>query len=367
LGCHGYYVDYTLALFNSSALAGLERPPSSAGPPCWQTGRQARRRRSAGHFPRRRRRSCQSQQMGPKQHRPPGSLPGRKSAPELQASRHYARADVKHSPQTQPIDQRRDSLNQPMPIMCRLKTVRVLNAVGISAIIGPQSISQTPMPPPSPLFRMDPVESSILAALQQSGRYGMETWTLLNKIATAQNPTSRSERRAIRLQAWRALESLLHQRQVFRVGRKCVSLTKLPPVSARRRGCLRQGSTFGQEVMAETQKSANHKPQTWLKENLARPATPTLSPETKSAPSQEEISAAARALATRPPYPKTPGRLRRRPARLPRPGGYVARRGTSLPLGGPPWARRRHLGQRQADGWIWRRAAALVRAASQGD
>ena len=128
----------------------------------------------------------------------------------------------------------------------------------------------------------------------------METWTLLNKIATAQNPTSRSERRAIRLQAWRALESLLHQRQVFRVGRKCVSLTKLPPVSARRRGCLRQGSTFGQEVMAETQKSANHKPQTWLKENLARPATPTLSPETKSAPSQEEISAAARALATRP-------------------------------------------------------------------
>lgn len=105
-------------------------------------------------------------------------------------------------------------------------------------------ISSKPGAAPSFPVRLDPLDKQIEALLGQSGRYGLSVWALLDQVAASQNPSSRSERRRLRLAAWQRLSRLIRKGLVHWLDRKSVSLRKLPRLSVKRRRRSRRGSTL---------------------------------------------------------------------------------------------------------------------------
>jgi hypothetical protein len=107
----------------------------------------------------------------------------------------------------------------------------------IDTVLAPPSAQQNfiAQPPPPKPPRFDAVDEEIIGVLRRAGRYGLLVWRLLDDVATVQNPTTREERRSLRLDAWQRLRRLLRQGLVHRFGRKVISLWKLPHLSVRRR------------------------------------------------------------------------------------------------------------------------------------
>src|ERR1017187_10874108 len=89
---------------------------------------------------------------------------------------------------------------------------RSYRMVIISTIIAPPSAAQTfvAQPPKSAPPPLNPLDQRIIAILRQNGRYGLKVWSLLDQVAASHNPTSRAERRSLRLAAWSRLQRLLH-------------------------------------------------------------------------------------------------------------------------------------------------------------
>jgi len=115
----------------------------------------------------------------------------------------------------------------------------------IDVIVSPPNAPQTPIAQPvSPApLRLDRVDEQILETLTLAGRYGLSVWTLLDRVADARNPSSRAERRSLRLDAWHRLKRLVHGGHVHWFGRKSVSKWKLPRMNVRRRRRSKPGST----------------------------------------------------------------------------------------------------------------------------
>src|SRR6266446_3083496 len=116
----------------------------------------------------------------------------------------------------------------------------------ISTICAPASAPQLHNPPAEPARspRLDRLDSEIVEAIGENGRYGAPIWAILNWIADAQNPACRAEARSLRLELWQRLRRLLRVGLVFRFGRKSVTSVKLPRLTVRRSRRPRAGSTI---------------------------------------------------------------------------------------------------------------------------
>src|SRR5712672_3841762 len=128
----------------------------------------------------------------------------------------------------------------------------------ISTIIAPAGAPQVHRPQLSQTTAFDALDNAILDHVRTQGRYGLTIWTLVNHIASAQNPTSRHDARSIRLQILQRIRRLLKLARLFRVGRIAVSAVRLPKANVIRKRCSYRGSTTSR-CAAEAQRSA-HKP-----------------------------------------------------------------------------------------------------------
>ena len=101
----------------------------------------------------------------------------------------------------------------------------VVKEMLISIICPPPTAPQVlPLrPPPRSKPKLDDLDQQLIESIREAGRY-VPIWVLLNGITQAQHPESRSEARATRLELWSRLRRLIHDGQVFRFGRKSVSL-----------------------------------------------------------------------------------------------------------------------------------------------
>jgi hypothetical protein len=175
-----------------------------------------------------------------------------------------------------------------------------------------------PGPVPHPR-KSDRVDQEIMAILQRAGRYGAPIWGTLGEVANSQNPLSRAERRAFRLEAWHRLKNLLRLGMIYRVGRKNVSLWKLPRLSVRRRRRCVPGSTLQVDPKPDDRNPSKQFTVNLLSER-ERSGVPTkIMPKTESAgyqcsppqsrdrdrPSTQEARAAAQSLTALSRTPKT--------------------------------------------------------------
>ncbi len=169
----------------------------------------------------------------------------------------------------------------------------------ISTITAPESALQIdsvpPVPPQSP--RLDDLDTQLVQAIDENGRYGAPIWSILNWVAGSQKPACRAEARSLRLQGWQRLKLLLHSKLLFRIGRKCVSTVRLPAPTVRRRQPSRSGSTANNLGDEGKSISPKHLISNSSSELLAGATTPAIASETEIATSFISASEAGRALA----------------------------------------------------------------------
>jgi len=194
----------------------------------------------------------------------------------------------------------------------------VIGNMLIGTIYAPPTALQiaAPNPPPAPSPpRLDQLDLELLNVIGENGEYGLPIWSLLNWVAGDQNPRDRHEVRSLRLELWHRLKRLMRARLVFRFGRKCVTLVKLPPIDRRRGRRARRPSVRRAAILNAG--STNCPPNTPVAK--ARPQSIQCEPvhvkalpkqplpqveKSKSAPTREEISGSASALARLPRKPK---------------------------------------------------------------
>ena len=162
---------------------------------------------------------------------------------------------------------------------------RSYRMVIISTIIAPPSAAQTfvAQPPKSAPPPLNPLDQRIIAILRQNGRYGLKVWSLLDQVAASHNPTSRAERRSLRLAAWSRLQRLLHVGMAHWFGRKGISLWRLPRLSVRRKRRSASGSTFKGSMEPNCQTPANHLSLRLINEGQDEPPPTGAGAETQSA------------------------------------------------------------------------------------
>jgi len=137
--------------------------------------------------------------------------------------------------------------------------------------------------------------------IKARGRYGGPIWEILGAVADKQGIAGREHKRRARLELWHRLKRLLHTGVVFRFGRRNISAVKVPRErTARRQRRLRPGSAPSAAGPNTKLISANLLKTNWFMENWQ--PTVRIRPQTqsKSAPSSEATSAAARSLAQLP-------------------------------------------------------------------
>src|ERR1700722_15539918 len=144
----------------------------------------------------------------------------------------------------------------------------------------PQTVVAQPV---SPSPKLDPADQNILALLRQGGRYGLPVWKLLDQAPASHNPSSRSERRSLRLEFWGRLKRLLHVGMAHRFARKDITATKLPRMSVSRRGRTRSGSTIVESPSPAQQTFGKSLVSNLLLEDQAMQASNRLEQNTESA------------------------------------------------------------------------------------
>jgi len=194
----------------------------------------------------------------------------------------------------------------------------------ISVLIAPPDAPQIPVaqaPPPSPPH-LDRLDHRLLAVVEESGVSPI--WALLNWVSAEEGPPSRAEGRKLRLDLWHRLKRLLRMKLLWRHGRKSVGIGPSPPRLApsrrprRYRPAQRHGerltvrqlaisgpssTTIGLDPGAESfgQKTTDD---AQASEIPVGPEPNVERQDSKSAPTSEEVAAAARALARLPRKPR---------------------------------------------------------------
>ncbi len=193
----------------------------------------------------------------------------------------------------------------------------------LSILIAPASAPQVSVvrPAPPPALKLDEADQHIIEVVREQGP--VDVWRLLDMLADEETPPNREARRALRLELWHRLKPLLRHRVLWRLGRKAVSFARPPPavpsvrrprtVRARRamepRAVRRVEATVPVGAgarLGSTGDAARDATATW------RAVQPAAEPDRRgsqdpegpappeSAPTPEQISAAARALAELP-------------------------------------------------------------------
>jgi hypothetical protein len=158
----------------------------------------------------------------------------------------------------------------------------------INMVVAPSSAPQTlaaqpAQPTPPPPRKLDPVDREIMAILRRAGRYGLPVWQLLDETAYSQNPSSRAERRALRVAAWSRLRRLLRDGMAHWFGRKNITATKLPRMSVRRRWSFCLGSTIAESPSPREQAQPKEFCTNWIMKGPSQLAPAGSAQETESA------------------------------------------------------------------------------------
>ncbi len=173
-------------------------------------------------------------------------------------------------------------------------------------IIAPESAPQTYVPPLGSV--QHPLASEVMDVMRQRGPVPVGLWRVINGLANARNPDSRTRRRCWRLRFWGACRELLNAKLLYR-HRRLIATTDfafkperktakhLSP-SVAKTVCQTAGSNAVVTVTAKGMEEGQ-----LIQNELARSRGGMLAVPSKSEnakPTAEQISAAASLLAVRP-------------------------------------------------------------------
>ena len=190
----------------------------------------------------------------------------------------------------------------------------------LSVITAPPNAPQnyTPIPAPPVPPRLDRLDRRLLEVVRDEGV--VQVWFLLNNIGDEEAPGDRAKAREIRLALWARLKRLLRLRLVWRHRRRAVGISEPPvrpalPRQVRRLSSWRKrkriatvrplrhadaGSTAACENSDERSPQAQQVAFQLVSQDFRAAAPTEVVPQSKSAPSREQVTAAARQLATLP-------------------------------------------------------------------
>jgi hypothetical protein len=176
----------------------------------------------------------------------------------------------------------------------------------IDIIIAPDSAPQVFTPPLGGVAH--PLAAEVMRAMRQYGKNPVGLWKVINGLAKAHRPQGRAQRRCLCLRFWGAVRELLRFRVLFRHGPLIATWnfpTRPRPRSPKRLLPSVGGSVSenGGSNQVRPIPPPPHNPEEVFDHELVNAAkhVGTVAPELKSAtPTPAEVSAAARALASRP-------------------------------------------------------------------
>jgi hypothetical protein len=192
----------------------------------------------------------------------------------------------------------------------------VVKGVMLSAIVAPCGAQQVSAIQLAGIRH--PLAPGVMDSVRQRGRVPVPLWRVINGLANARNPDSRTMRRCWRLRFWGSVRELLRTGLLFRCGPLIATarFATTPRLRSRPRSASRRSDErihLSSSVGALTTRTGGSNPALVLtfsaddKEQRTQSESDTCRlriadppPETRSAPSPEMLSAAARTLARLP-------------------------------------------------------------------